>query len=193
MVFSALPRTGMPPRLGSYNAYSELVGELERSGCISDYTRIWWDVRPHPRFGTVELRICDAVTRLDDAVAIAAYFQALVKLLCEEVDAGRTPASFHRILTTENKWLAARYGLDAPLIDLAGDRSERIPASELVRRTLGAIEPHARELGGERELEGIDAILADGNGASAQLRSWRRSGELSEVVRELADASEAPA
>ena len=79
MVFSALPRSGPPPRFRDYADYAEVVGQLERTGCIADYTHIWWDIRPHPRLGTIEIRICDAVTRVEDAVALAAYCQALVK------------------------------------------------------------------------------------------------------------------
>jgi glutamate---cysteine ligase / carboxylate-amine ligase len=190
MILSALPRTGMPPRFESYAEYAETVGELEASGCVSDYTRMWWDVRLHPQLGTVELRICDGVTRLEDAVALAAYFQALVKLLCEQVESGRRVARFHPVLTTENKWLAARHGLRAELIDLAGGRGNRIPVSELVRRTLRALAPHARELGSERELEGIVEILARGNGADAQLRAWNDHHDPVAVVRALAEASE---
>lgn len=191
LVFSVLPRTGLPPRFGTYEAYAEVVGELERTGCIPDYTRIWWDVRPHPRLGTVELRICDAVTRLDDAVAIAAYFQALVKRLCDAIDAGEPTPSFHRVLTAENKWLAARHGLDAPVIDLASGSSERVVVRDLVRRTMRDLVPHARELGSERELEGIEAILSRGNGADEQRRSWNSTRDPVALVRELASASEA--
>ncbi|MEX2612751.1 MAG: YbdK family carboxylate-amine ligase, partial [Gaiellaceae bacterium] len=117
MVFSAFPRSGPPPRFRDYADFAEVVGQLERSGCIADYTHIWWDIRLHPRLGTVEIRICDAVTRVEDAVAIAAYCQALVKHLCEHYDAGEEIPSYHRILTSENKWLAARYGLEAPVMD----------------------------------------------------------------------------
>ena len=88
MVFSAFPRSGPPPRFRDYADYAEVVGQLERTGCIADYTHIWWDIRPHPRLGTIEIRICDAVTRVEDAVAITAYCQALVKQLSERYDAG---------------------------------------------------------------------------------------------------------
>ena len=158
-VFAALPRSGPPPRFHDYADYADVVGQLERTGCIADYTQIWWDIRPHPRLGTIEIRICDAVTRLEDAVAIAAYCQALVKSLCERDEAGETIPSYHRILTSENKWLAARYGLEAPVMDLRTGRRNRVPIAQLVRRTLREIEPHARELRSERELEGIAAIL----------------------------------
>ena len=124
MVFAAFPRSGPPPRFRDYNDYAEVVGQLERTGCIKDYTHIWWDIRLHPRLGTVEIRICDAVTRLEDAVALAAFCQSLVKLYSERFDAGEEIPSYHRILTTENKWLAARYGLEAPVMDLADREAE---------------------------------------------------------------------
>ena len=127
MVFSAFPRSGPPPRFRDYADYADVVGQLERSGCIADYTHIWWDIRLHPRLGTVEVRICDAVTRVEDAVAIAAYCQALVKQLCEQHEAGQEIPSYHRILTSENKWLAARYGLEAPVMDLATGSRNRVP------------------------------------------------------------------
>ena len=190
MIFSAFPRSGIPPRFDSYEDFAAIVGQLERTGCIADYTHIWWDLRPHPRLGTIELRICDAVSRVEDAVALAAYFQALVKLYSEAVDGGREVPSWHRILVTENKWLAARYGLEAPVMDLATGRRNRVPISQLVRRTLRELEPHARELGSERELEGIAEILSRGNGSSNQLRVWNANRDIVEVVRELSKLTE---
>jgi carboxylate-amine ligase len=190
MIFSAFPRSGVPPRFDSYEEFAAVIGQLERTGCIADYTHIWWDIRPHPRLGTIELRICDAVTSVDDATALAAYFQSLVKLYSEMHDAGREIPSWHRILVTENKWLAARYGLDAPVMDLATGRRNRVPVSQLVRRTLREIEPHARELGSDRELEGISAILSRGNGADQQLRIWNANRDIVEVTRELARGTE---
>ena len=191
MVFSAFPRSGPPPRFRDYSDYAEVVGQLERSGCIADYTHIWWDIRLHPRLGTVEVRICDAVTRVEDAVAIAAYCQALVKLFCERYDASEDIPSYHRILTSENKWLAARYGLEAPVMDLGSGRRNRVPIARVVRRTLAEIEPHARELGSERELEGVHEILARGNSADRQLRIFNSNRDIVEVAREIADATEA--
>jgi carboxylate-amine ligase len=191
MVFSAFPRSGPPPRFRDYADYAEVVGQLERSGCIPDYTHIWWDIRLHPRLGTVEVRICDAVTRVEDAVAIAAYCQALVKQLSERYDAGDEIPSFHRILTSENKWLAARYGLEAPVMDLAAARRNRVPIARVIRRTLAEIEPHARELGSERELEGILELLARGSSSDRQLRIYTANRDIVEVAREIADATEA--
>ena len=193
MVFAAFPRSGPPPRFRDYADYAEVVGQLERTGCIADYTHIWWDIRPHPRLGTIEVRICDAVTRVEDAVAITAYCQSLVKHYCELYDSGAETPTYHRILTSENKWLAARYGLEAPIMDLATGRRNRVPVSQLVRRTLRDIEPHARELGCERELEGIRDILSRGSSADGQLRIFNANRDIVEVVHAIADATEAAA
>ena len=189
-VFSAFPRSGPPPRFRDYADYAEVVGQLERTGCIADYTHIWWDIRPHPRLGTIEVRVCDAVTRIEDAVAIAAYVQALVKELSERYERGEAIPSYHRILTSENKWLAARYGLEAPVMDLQTGKRNRIPLAQLVRRTLREVEPHARELGADRELDGIRDILSRGSSSDRQLRIWNANRDIVEVVREIADATE---
>jgi glutamate---cysteine ligase / carboxylate-amine ligase len=193
MVFAAFPRSGPPPRFRDYKDYAEVVGQLERTGCIADYTHIWWDIRLHPRLGTIEIRICDATTRLDDVIALTAFCQALVKHYCEQHERGEEIPSYHRILTTENKWLAARYGLEAPVMDLATGKRNRVPVAQLIRRTLKEIEPHARELGSERELEGIREILARGNGSDRQLRIFNANRDIVEVAREIADATEVPA
>jgi carboxylate-amine ligase len=139
----------------------------------------------------VEIRICDAVTRMEDAVALTAYCQALVKHFCEQYEAGDEIPSYHRILTTENKWLAARYGLEAPIMDLTTGRRNRIPVAQMIRRTLRALEPHAKELGSERELDGVRDILARGNGSDRQLRVFNANRDIVEVVQEIAAATEA--
>jgi glutamate---cysteine ligase / carboxylate-amine ligase len=191
MVFAAFPRSGPPPRFRDYADYAEVVGQLEKTGCIADYTHIWWDIRLHPRFGTIEVRVMDAISRVEDTTALAAYVQGLVKHYSEGYDAGHELPSYHRILTTENKWLAARYGLEAPVMDLVTGRRNRVPVAQLVRRALREIEPHARELGSERELEGIRDILARGNGADRQLRVFNANRDIVEVVSQIADATEA--
>ena len=191
MVFAAFPRSGPPPRFKDYADYAEVVGQLERTGCIADYTHIWWDIRLHPRLGTIEIRICDAVTQLEDVVAITAYCQALVKHYSERFDAGEEIPSFHRILTTENKWLAARYGLEAPVMDLVtgqaepdGGRAGRAPDAEADRaaregaRLRGASSPASSE------------ILRRGNGADRQLRVFNANRDIVEVVREIAELTE---
>ena len=191
MVFAAFPRSGPPPRFHDYADYAEVVGQLEKTGCIADYTHIWWDIRLHPRFGTIEVRVMDAVSRVEDTTALAAYVQGLVKYYSDRYDAQEDLSSFHRILTTENKWLAARYGLEAPVMDLLTGRRNRVPVAQLIRRTLREIEPHARELGSDRELEGIRDILSRGNGADRQLRVFNANRDIVEVVSEIADATEA--
>jgi glutamate---cysteine ligase / carboxylate-amine ligase len=190
-IFAAFPRSGPPPRFRDYEDYASVVGQLEKTGCIADYTHIWWDIRPHPRLGTVEIRICDSVTRVEDAVAIAAFCQALVKYYCELSEQKGGIPGYHRILTTENKWLAIRYGLDAPIMDLASGARNRVVIAQLVRRRLKELVPHAKELGSDRELEGIGAILSNGNGADRQLRVYNANRDIVEVAREIADASEA--
>ena len=116
--------------------------------------------------------------------------RTLVKMLSEHVESGAKVPSFHRILTTENKWLAARHGLDAPVMDLVTGRRNRVPIAQLIRRTLRDLEPHARELGSESELEGVTEILTRGNGADAQLRVWNANRDIAEVVQELSSSSE---
>jgi glutamate---cysteine ligase / carboxylate-amine ligase len=191
MVFSAFPRSGPPPRFRDYSDFAEVVGQLERSGCIADYTHIWWDIRLHPRLGTIEIRICDAVTRVEDAVAIAAYCQALVKQLSERHDAGEDIPSYHRILTSENKWLAARYGLEAPVMDLEAASRNRVPVARLIRRTVADLRPHARDLGSERELDGVLEILGRGSSSDRQLRVYNANRDIVEVARAIAEATEA--
>jgi glutamate---cysteine ligase / carboxylate-amine ligase len=193
MVYAALPRSGPPPRFRSYEDYAEVVGQLERTGCIADYTHIWWDIRLHPRLGTIEIRICDGVTQLEDVTAITALCQALVKHYSDRFEAGQEIQSYHRILTTENKWLAARYGIEAPVMDLVTGRRNRVPLAQIIRRTVKVAEPHARELGSERELAGIEEILRRGNGADRQLRVFNANRDIVEVVREIAELTEVTA
>jgi glutamate---cysteine ligase / carboxylate-amine ligase len=192
-IFAAFPRSGPPPRFRDYEDYAEVIGYLEHTGCIADYTHIWWDIRPHPKLGTVEIRVCDSVTRVEDAVAIAAFCQALVKFHSEQYEEQGEVPSYHRILTTENKWLAVRYGLQAPLMDLATGRRNRVAVAQLIRRRLKELVPHARELGSDRELEGIGDILRGGNGSDRQLRVYNANRDIVEVAREIADATEAAA
>jgi glutamate---cysteine ligase / carboxylate-amine ligase len=190
MVFAAFPRSGVPPRFRDYNDYAAVVGQLEKTGCIADYTHIWWDIRPHPKWGTIEVRVMDAISGIEDSVALAAYIQSLVKLYCERHEGGQELPSFHRMLVTENKWLAGRYGLEAPVMDLLAGRRNRVPVAQLIRRTLRELEPHARELGSDRELEGVREILSRGNGADRQRRVFNANRDVTEVVREIADVTE---
>jgi carboxylate-amine ligase len=156
-----------------------VIEQLVDTGCLEDYTRTWWDVRPHPRFGTVEVRVMDAVTRVEDAVALAAYVQALVHHYAS-APAGRC----HPVIADENKWRSARYGLDATVSD-PGMRGP-VRLRELIARTLDAIAPSAAALGCERELLGIERILRDGNGASRQLETFAATGDARAVARDIA-------
>jgi carboxylate-amine ligase len=187
VIFSAFPRSGPPPRFDSYEQFAAVVGELVACGCIDDYTRIWWDIRPHPRFGTVEVRVMDAVSRVDDAVALAAYVQALVARYRSAREEGRPLPEHHPMLTRENKWRAERHGLAATVIDLEGGGA--MPIARQVERTLRAVAPHARELGCDRELEGIRRILRDGNGADAQAAVYAATGDVQAVTRHITEVT----
>ena len=130
LIFSAFPRSGLPPHFRDYAEYADVIRELVEGGCIEDYTRTWWDVRPHPKFGTVEVRVMDAVTRVEDAVALAAYVQSLVRRYDDDADR----AVCHPVLANENKWRAARYGLDGTVIDVV--HGGPAPIRAVIARTL---------------------------------------------------------
>ncbi len=188
-VFAGFPRSGLPPRFRSYEDYAESVHYMERTGVIRDYTRLWWDVRPHPRLGTLEVRVCDAQFDVHSTLALAAFAQAVVKETLEAIERGTAPTSYHRMLVAENMWLAARYGLEAELMDLAGGGTERMSVRSLVRRRLPQLEPHARELGCWEALQGVERIMADGTGATRQLRVYNANQDLHELMVELAEYS----
>jgi carboxylate-amine ligase len=191
-VFAGFPRSGLPPRFDSYDDYAEAVGWLEGTGAIVDYTRLWWDVRPHPRLGTIEVRVMDVQFDLEYAMALTAYVQALVAQLIDEIDQGNPPTPFHRLLVAENKWLAARYGLDAPLIDLVTGRKATMTAAQLAKRRLRQLSPYAKDLGCLDALKGIDRMLSWGTGATRQMRVYNANRDLVEVMREVCELSEAP-
>src|SRR5204863_392963 len=119
-IFRALPRVGVPPRFAGWGDFSSQIDFMVESGVIEDYTYLWYDVRPHPKFGTVEMRMCDAQTRVEHTLALAALIQAMVKELCEHFEAGSQLSEYPWQMIDENKWLAARHGLDAELVDLPG-------------------------------------------------------------------------
>ena len=160
-VFDTMPRSGLPPRFESFAEFEQLVERGAAAGFFPDYTYVWWDVRPHPKLGTVELRICDAQTRLESVAGIAALTQSLVLTLAESP----IPAQ-PRTLVAENKWRAARDGLDARLVDLARDRER--PARDAVRELLERAAPAAEQLGCAGELGEVEALLERGSGADEQ-------------------------
>src|SRR5690242_12261807 len=190
-IFASFPRSGLPPRFESYQDYADAVGFMEATGAIADYTHLWWDVRPHPRFGTLEIRVMDVQTRVEDTLALAAYVQSLVGLLVRQLEAGEPVLSYHRMLLSENKWLAARYGLDAPLMDLGAGKRVKMPARTLARRRIKELKPIARELGCAKELARVEWILENGTGADRQLQVWNANRDLVEVADEIAKASSA--
>lgn len=189
-VFASFPRSGLPPRFDSYEDYIDTIGWLEAAGAIGDYTHVWWDVRPHPRFGTLEIRVCDVQFDLEYTLALAAYAQALVASLLDDIERGQPPVVYHRALIAENKWSAARHGLEAPLMDLAAGRRIRVPAHQLARRRLRQLKPHAKALGCADCLQGIERILQLGTGADRQVRVWNANQDLHEMMIELAAVTE---
>lgn len=182
-VFGTFPRSGVPPAFSDYGEFGTYVAALEQAGVIDDYTRIWWDLRPHPRLGTVEVRAMDAVARVEDAVALAAYVQALVKSVVE-APPPQPPSALEDALVCENKWQAVRYGLDATVV---GDDGSAMPIREHVLRTLESLEETAVGLDGDSALLDIERIVRDGTGAARQLRSYAESGDLRMVARSIAD------
>jgi glutamate---cysteine ligase / carboxylate-amine ligase len=191
MIFAAFPRSGLPPRFESYQDYADGVGFMEATGAIGDYTHLWWDVRPHPRFGTIEIRVMDVQTRIEDTLALASYVQCLVKRLVDCFERGDPVVSPHRMLLAENKWLAARYGLDAPLMDLAAGRRIKMPARTLAKRRMNDLKPIARELGCYKHLTRLEWILDHGSGADRQLQVFNANRDIGEVAEEIANATEA--
>jgi carboxylate-amine ligase len=170
LIFAAFPRSGPPPQFASFEEYARVVETLVAAGCIEDYTRTWWDVRPHPRFGTVEVRVMDAVSRVEDAVAVTAYVQALVRRYALS---GERPVC-HPAIAHENKWRAARYGLDAVVADPRAGGP--LPLRAVVERTLSELAPHAAALDCAAELDGVARILRAGNGAERQTHAHARGG-----------------
>jgi len=188
-IFKQLPRVGIPPRFDNWSEYQARIEFMVEAGAVADYTYVWWDVRPHPNLGTVEVRVCDAQTRLTHTVALAALIQAMCKELAESYESGYQLGTFPREVLEENKWLAARYGLDGTLIDLPKPR--RVGAADLARRLAERLLPHAQELGSEREFEGIEDMIEGGTGAHRQLAEWQGSRDLKALVRAIVDATAA--
>jgi carboxylate-amine ligase len=183
-VFDSMPRSGVPPAFASWEEFELVVERAVRAGFIDDYTYIWWDLRPHPRFGTIELRVCDAQTRLETVGAIAALTQSLAATLAERYEReGGLPIQPH-MLIAENKWRAVRYGLEADLVDLERD-SER-PAREALRELVETARPAARRLGCHEQLDEVERILDRGTGADEQRRILAEQGTLLAVVQWLA-------
>lgn len=186
-VFDGFPRSGIPPAFESWDAWVALVRRAMDAGVMEDYTYLWWDVRPHPRFGTIEVRVCDAQTRLEDSVAIAAVVQGLAAHLGSMFEEGRSPELHPTFLIAENKWSAARHGLDGTMIDLDTDRS--IPTREAVRRIIELARTQLRAIGGEDRLAHAEAML-ETSGAERQRAWFREGGNVAHVASRIADETQ---
>lgn len=182
-IFRAFPRVGIPPHFADWADYERRIGFMVSTGMIEDYTYLWHDVRPHPRLGTVEIRAMDCQTRVEHSIALAALVQALVKHLCEEFAAGVPSADEPWEILDENKWLAARHGLEAELVELPG--GERHGVRSLTRDLLQRLRPHAQELGSEAEMEGVNDLLEHGNGAARQRMVFEANHDLHELMAEI--------
>jgi carboxylate-amine ligase len=184
-IFRAFPRVGIPPYYHGFEDYARRIAFMVRAKVVEDYTWLWYDVRPHPRFGTVEVRAMDAQTRVEHTLGIAALIQAMVKELAEHYEAGHRLSEYPYEMLDENKWIAARRGLDAPLVDLPGET--RVLARDLARRVIDRLRPHAEELGSAAELDGLEDILARGTGASRQILVYEANHDLRDVMSEIVD------
>jgi glutamate---cysteine ligase / carboxylate-amine ligase len=183
-VFRAFPRVGIPPHYGSWEIYSRRVELMMEAGAIEDYTYLWWDVRPHPKLGTVETRVFDQQTRLEDTLALAAMTLALCHRLAALFDEAEPLVESPTELIDDNKVRAALRGLEGTLVDFP--RLRQAPATEMVRHLLEELAGDADELGCAQELAGIERLMEAGTGARRQLHVYEENGDLRDLVREIA-------
>ena len=186
-IFRQFPRVGMPPAYKDWDDWEANVAFMVSSGVMEDYTYLWYDVRPHPNLGTVEIRVCDSQTRVEHTVALTALIQAMVHELAEHFEAGTKLARYPWQMLDENKWLAARHGLEGEIVDLPSN--ERIATKALTRRLLERLEPHAQQLGGADALNGIRDLVERGNGAARQIVVYEANTDLDEVMAEIIAAT----
>src|ERR1051326_1644665 len=182
-IFKQFPRTDIPDHFDSYPGFERYVDLLIKTGCINDGKKIWWDCRPHPFFPTLEFRICDIPTRVDDTIAIAALFQAIVAKLYKLIDKNLGFRLYRRALIQENKWRAVRWGLDGKLIDF-GKQTE-VPVRDLILELLDFVDDVVDDLGSRKELEYVHQILEGGTSADRQLRTYDKTGYFNAVVDQL--------
>jgi glutamate---cysteine ligase / carboxylate-amine ligase len=182
-IFKKFPRTDIPDHFDSYPGFERYVALLVKTGCINDGKKIWWDCRPHPYFPTLEFRICDIPTRVDDTIAIAALFQAIVAKLTRLMEKNLGFRLYRRMLIQENKWRAVRYGLDGKMIDFG--KQKEVPTKDLVRELLDFVDDVLDDLGSRKEVEHIHTILERGTSADEQLRVYNETNDLKAVVDRL--------
>jgi carboxylate-amine ligase len=186
-IFKRFPRTGIPGRFESYNEFQRIVDLLVKTGCIDNAKKIWWDVRPHPFFDTVEVRICDMTTRIDDTLAIAALIQALMGKLYLLYRRNWAFREYPRELIEENKWRAVRYGLDGTLIDFG--KQAQVPVRELVGELIDFVEEASEIFQSQQEIERIRTVIKEGTSADRQLAIHARTNSFQAVVDDLIEQS----
>jgi carboxylate-amine ligase len=186
-IFRAFPRVGVPPSYRDWADYERQIEFMVSSGVMEDYTYLWYDVRPHPKLGTVEIRACDAQTRVEHTLGLAALIQAMVKELAEHFEEGKHLGEYPWQMLDENRWLAARHGLGGELVDLP--TNARVATKALAQRLLDRLREHAQDLGSLAELEGIEDLLARGNGAARQVVVYEANHDLREVMAEVVAAT----
>lgn len=179
-VFDKFPRTNIPDVYQSWSEFENYVNLLIHTNCIDNAKKIWWDIRPHPHFPTLEFRTCDMPMRLEESIAIAALCQAIIAKLYKLHEQNQTFRHYSRALIMENKWRAARYGLDGKMIDF-GKQTE-VDARKLIGEILDFVADVSVELGSEKEIGYIRTIMENGNGADRQLRVFAETGDLKKVV-----------
>src|SRR5216110_3905503 len=183
MIFERFPRTGIPDAFESLSEYEDYLKLLVSTNCIDNAKKIWWDVRLHPFFDTIEFRICDAQSRVDDTIALASLMQAIVAKLEKLRRQNVTFRMYPRRLIDENRWRASRYGIDGKLIDF-GRRCE-MDERDLLHEMLEFIAPEVDELGNKAEIGHIERIIREGTGADRQLAVLAKTHEIKAVVDEI--------
>ena len=179
-VFDKFPRTNIPDYFASWGEYENFIKLLVKTGCIDNAKRIWWDIRPHPYFNTLEVRVADIPMRVDETIALAALIQATFAKLYKLFSTNLTFRLYDRALIMENKWRAARYGLTGKLIDFG--KQIEVPACDLIREYLDFVDDVVDELDSRQEIEYIHEILKMGSGADRQLKVYEETGDFKKVV-----------
>jgi carboxylate-amine ligase len=179
-VFDKFPRTGIPDFFSSASEYDEYVNLLIKTKCIDNGKKIWWDIRVHPFFNTIEFRMCDVPMRTDETICLAAIMQALVAKIHKLHRMNLSFRPYHRMLINENKWRAARYGIQGKLIDFG--KQEEVEYKILVVELLEFIDDVVDELGSRKEIDYIHQIMEMGTGADRQLAVFEQTGSMNAVV-----------
>jgi carboxylate-amine ligase len=183
VVFQSLPRTGIPQGFRSYADYRGFVDLLLRTGSIDEASHIWWDVRPSEKFPTLEVRIPDSCTRIEETLCIAALVQAIVAKLVQLRRANQSWRAYPKRMLDENKWRAVRYGVSGKLIDFG--RSEEVPFPQLVEEIVAFVDDVLDGLGSRADVEYVFQILAHGSSADRQLLAFERFRDYRAVVDEM--------